>query len=51
MARRAAVVALPAWPYGHPFSPSDRLGAAALAEGREGLPLWLVEGEGEDGGV
>ncbi|KAG2438914.1 hypothetical protein HYH02_010709 [Chlamydomonas schloesseri] len=45
MARRAAVVALPAWPYGHPFSPADRLGAAALAEGRDGLPLWLVEGE------
>ncbi|KAG2443661.1 hypothetical protein HXX76_002010 [Chlamydomonas incerta] len=47
MARRAAVVALPAWPYGHPFSPADRLGAAALAEGRDGLPLWLVEGEDE----
>ncbi|KAG2493438.1 hypothetical protein HYH03_008256 [Edaphochlamys debaryana] len=45
MARRAVVVVLPAWPYGHPFSPADRLGAAALAEGRDGLPLWLVEGE------
>lgn len=43
MARRAAVAALPAWPYAHPFSLVDRLGAAALEEGREGLPLWLVE--------
>ncbi len=43
MARRAAVAVLPAWPYAHPFSLVDRLGAAALEEGREGLPLWLVE--------
>jgi hypothetical protein len=41
MARRASVVALPTWPYSHPLSLKDELGAAALEEEGDGLPLWL----------
>ncbi len=43
LAGRASLVAVPSWPWAHPFSLTDGLGAAALVEGGSGLPLWLTE--------